>query len=116
MWFLGKGNASYSASQTTAKEHKKTPEFVAMPAKPKVLDVKPSIKNMPKEQHEFNEDIAKAASAVAQQYQQSLAFPPYSQPLTVYDEDRLKPNQFFPVTSPVGEKIQTVLHRQQCRQ
>ncbi|KAF7766734.1 hypothetical protein PUND_a2599 [Pseudoalteromonas undina] len=104
MWFLGKGNASYSASQTTAKEHKKTPEFVAMPAKPKVLDVKPSIKKTPKEQHEFNEDIAKAASAVAQQYQQNLVFPPYSQPLTVNDEDRLKPNQFFPVTSPVGEQ------------
>jgi hypothetical protein len=104
MWFLGKGNASYSASQTTAKEYTKTPEFVAMPVKKEASAVKSSIKKMPKEQHEFNEDIAKAASAVAQQYQQNLVFPPYSQPLTVYDEDRLKPNQFFPVTSPVGEQ------------
>ena len=104
MWFLGQGNASYSASQTTAKEHNKTPELAAMSAKSEVPAVKSSIKKMPEEQHEFNEDIAKAASAVAQQYQQSLAFPPYSQPLTVYDEDRLKPNQFFPVTSPVGEQ------------
>jgi len=104
MWFLGKGNASYSVSQTTAKEHTKTPEFVAMPVKKEASAVKSSIKKMPKEQHEFNEDIAKAASAVAQQYQQNLVFPPYSQPLTVYDEDRLKPNQFFPVTSPVGEQ------------
>ena len=104
MWFLGKGNASYSVSQTTAKEHTKTPEFVAMPVKKEASAVKSSIKKMPKEQHEFNEDIAKAALAVAQQYQQNLVFPPYSQPLTVYDEDRLKPNQFFPVTSPVGEQ------------
>ena len=104
MWFLRQGNASYSASQTTAKEHNKTPELAAMSAKSEVPAVKSSIKKMPEEQHEFNEDIAKAASAVAQQYQQSLAFPPYSQPLTVYDEDRLKPNQFFPVTSPVGEQ------------
>lgn len=104
MWFLGQGNASYSASQTTAKEHNKTPELAAMSAKSEVPAVKSSIKKMPEEQHEFNEDIAKAASAVAQQYQQSLAFPPYSQPLTVYDEDRLKPNQFFPVSSPVGEQ------------
>lgn len=104
VWFLGQGNASYSASQTTAKEHKKTPELAAMSAKSEVPAVKSSIKKTPEEQHEFNEDIAKAASAVAQQYQQSLAFPPYSQPLTVYDEDRLKPNQFFPVSSPVGEQ------------
>ena len=104
VWFLGQGNASYSASQTTAKEHNKTPELAAMSAKSEVPAVKSSIKKMPKEQHEFNEDIAKAASAVAQQYQQNLVFPPYSQPLTVYDEDRLKPNQFFPVTSPVGEQ------------
>ncbi|WP_076919136.1 hypothetical protein [Pseudoalteromonas sp. SK18] len=104
MWFLGQGNASYSASQTTAKEHNKTPELAAMSAKSEVPAVKSSIKKVPEEQHEFNEDIAKAASAVAQQYQQSLAFPPYSQPLTVNDEDRLKPNQFFPVTSPVGEQ------------
>ena len=104
MWFLGKGNASYSASQTTAKEHNKTPELAAMSAKSEVPAVKSSIKKMPKEQHEFNEDIAKAASAVAQQYQQNLVFPPYSQPLTVYDDDRLEPNQFFPVTSPVGEQ------------
>ncbi|GAA73022.1 hypothetical protein [Pseudoalteromonas sp. BSi20439] len=104
MWFLRQGNASYSASQTTAKEHNKTPELAAMSAKSEVPAVKSSIKKMPEEQHEFNEDIAKAASAVAQQYQQSLAFPPYSQPLTVYDEDRLKPNQFFPVSSPVGEQ------------
>ena len=104
VWFLGQGNASYSASQTTAKEHNKTPELAAMSAKSEVPAVKSSIKKMPEEQHEFNEDIAKAASAVAQQYQQSLAFPPYSQPLTVYDEDRLKPNQFFPVSSPVGEQ------------
>ena len=104
VWFLGQGNASYSASQTTAKEHNKTPELAAMSAKSEVPAVKSSIKKMPEEQHEFNEDIAKAASAVAQQYQQSLEFPPYSQPLTVYDEDRLKPNQFFPVSSPVGEQ------------
>jgi len=104
MWFLGQGNASYSASQTTAKEHNKTPELAAMPVKKEASAVKSSIKKMPKEQHEFNEDIAKAASAVAQQYQQNLVFPPYSQPLTVHDEDRLKPNQFFPVTSPVGEQ------------
>lgn len=104
VWFLGKGNASYSVPQTAAKAHKKTPEFVAMSVKSEASAVKPSIKKMPEEQHEFNEGIAKAASAVAQQYQQSLAFPPYSQPLTIYDEDRLKPNQFFPVTSPVGEQ------------
>jgi len=55
-------------------------------------------------QSAFDEDLAKAASVVADQYQKSLAFPPYSQPLTVYDEDRLKPNQFFPVSSPVGEQ------------
>lgn len=55
-------------------------------------------------QSAFDEDLAKAASVVADQYQKSLAFPPYSQPLTVYDEDRLKPNQFFPVSSLVGEQ------------
>ncbi|WP_213607925.1 hypothetical protein [Pseudoalteromonas sp.] len=105
VWFLGQGNASYSNLQPTPTSNKNTPKHPPSPANVTTSSAQLPVQNtLPAEQHEFNEDIAKAASAVAQQYQQSLAFPPYSQPLTVYDEDRLKPNQFFPVSSPVGEQ------------
>jgi len=105
VWFLGQGNASYSSAQITAKDNKKAPETTTASVNSKMPDAKPPItKTPPSEQHEFNENLAKAASMVAQQYQQSLAFPPYSQPLTLNDEDRLKPNQFFPVSSPIDEQ------------
>ncbi|WP_404339788.1 hypothetical protein [Pseudoalteromonas mariniglutinosa] len=52
----------------------------------------------------FNDDLTKAAQLVAIQYQHTLQFPPYSQPLTEADEDRLQANKFYPVTSPLDEQ------------
>ncbi|MBD1581637.1 hypothetical protein [Pseudoalteromonas sp. S16_S37] len=43
--------------------------------------------------------LSEAAQHVATQYEQALKYPPYSQPLSVHDEDRLKPNYFYPVSS-----------------
>ncbi|OHU86525.1 MULTISPECIES: hypothetical protein [Pseudoalteromonas] len=45
--------------------------------------------------------LSEAAQHVAIQYEQTLKYPPYSQPLTEHDEDRLNPNHFYPVTSMV---------------
>lgn len=56
----------------------------------------------------FNENIANAAQQVANEYQKSLTFPPYSQPLSLLDEDRLKPNQFHPVVSPIDSQGQNL--------
>lgn len=104
-WFLGQGNASYSTAQTTPTNNKHIPKLTSSSPSLATSSAQQPVENaLPNEQHEFNEDIAKAASVVALQYQQSLAFPPYSQPLTKYDEDRLKPNHFFPVSSPLGEQ------------
>ncbi|BBN81292.1 hypothetical protein PA25_12770 [Pseudoalteromonas sp. A25] len=43
--------------------------------------------------------LSEAAQHVAAQYEAALAYPPYSQPLSIHDEDRLKPNYFYPVSS-----------------
>ncbi|NOU50970.1 hypothetical protein HG263_10545 [Pseudoalteromonas sp. JBTF-M23] len=43
--------------------------------------------------------LSEAAQHVATQYEDTLKYPPYSQPLSVNDEDRLKPNYFYPVSS-----------------
>ena len=105
MWFLiDEGHASYPLKQAPLNDKK---PISAPPAQQRTLSqpvTKATTKTSSVTQSAFDEDLAKAASVVADQYQQSLAFPPYSQPLTVYDEDRLKPNQFFPVSSPVGEQ------------
>ena len=105
MWFLiDEGHASYPLKQAPLNDKK---PISTPPAQQRTLSqpvTKVTTKTSSVTQSAFDEDLAKAASAVAQQYQQNLVFPPYSQPLTVYDEDRLKPNQFFPVTSPVGEQ------------
>ncbi|WP_193049665.1 hypothetical protein [Pseudoalteromonas undina] len=105
MWFLiDEGHASYPLKQAPLNDKK---PISTPPAQQRTLSqpvTKVTTKTSSVTQSAFDEDLAKAASAVAQQYQQNLVFPPYSQPLTVNDEDRLKPNQFFPVTSPVGEQ------------
>lgn len=59
------------------------------------------VKNTSKIQ--FDQHLASAAEQVAMQYQNALKYPPYSQPLSEFDEDRLKPNQFYPVTSPIDD-------------
>jgi len=105
MWFLiDEGHASYPLKQAPLNDKK---PISTPPAQQRTLSqpvTKVTTKTSSVTQSAFDEDLAKAASVVADQYQKSLAFPPYSQPLTVYDEDRLKPNQFFPVSSPVGEQ------------
>ncbi|WP_082664318.1 hypothetical protein [Pseudoalteromonas sp. 10-33] len=53
---------------------------------------------------DYNSNLAKAAEQVAIQYESALKYPPYSQPLSEFDEDRLKPNQFYPVESPIDDK------------
>jgi hypothetical protein len=52
----------------------------------------------------FNDSIKDAAKQVSLQYAEALKFPPYSQPLTVYDQDRLEPNKFHPVSVPVNNQ------------
>ena len=51
----------------------------------------------------YDQHLASAAEHVGMQYQSALKYPPYSQPLSTLDEDRLKPNQFYPVTSPIDD-------------
>ncbi|TMN78568.1 MULTISPECIES: hypothetical protein [unclassified Pseudoalteromonas] len=53
---------------------------------------------------DYNSNLAKAAEQIAIQYESALKYPPYSQPLSEFDEDRLKPNQFYPVESPIDDK------------
>ncbi|KAA1159494.1 hypothetical protein EU508_13095 [Pseudoalteromonas fuliginea] len=73
------------------------------PVKVIAIDV-PKVKKTPsKQQIAFNEDLTKAAEQIVMQYESALKFPPYSQPLSTLDEDRLKPNQFYPVSSPIDE-------------
>ncbi|MBQ4811389.1 hypothetical protein J8M20_08575 [Pseudoalteromonas luteoviolacea] len=64
----------------------------------KVAELKP---NEPIEKMQ----VETAAQNIAIGYRESLKFAPYSQPLTVNDEDRLNPNKFIPVSTPLfGEE------------
>ncbi|ASM49638.1 hypothetical protein PESP_a1534 [Pseudoalteromonas espejiana DSM 9414] len=67
------------------------------------INVPKQKQSKPKPIKKFDQNLANAAEHVAMQYQSALKFPPYSQPLSPLDEDRLKPNQFYPVSSPIGE-------------
>ncbi|MBQ4862994.1 hypothetical protein J8L98_15000 [Pseudoalteromonas sp. MMG013] len=51
----------------------------------------------------FDGSIKLAAKQVAVQYEAALRYPQYSQPLTRFDEDRLKPNAFYPLSIPLDE-------------
>ncbi|KZW98458.1 hypothetical protein JL49_23295 [Pseudoalteromonas luteoviolacea] len=60
-----------------------------------------------------NEPIEKmqvetAAQNIAIGYRKSLKFAPYSQPLTVNDEDRLSPNKFIPISTPLFGEDQLI--------
>ncbi|WP_155732761.1 hypothetical protein [Pseudoalteromonas luteoviolacea] len=60
-----------------------------------------------------NEPIEKmhvetAAQNIAIGYRESLKFAPYSQPLTVNDEDRLNPNKFIPISTPLFGEEQSI--------
>lgn len=46
----------------------------------------------------FNQSIQESAQIVAHKYEQTLKFPPYSQPLSLNDFSLINPNYFEPVT------------------
>ncbi|WP_105167989.1 hypothetical protein [Pseudoalteromonas sp. T1lg23B] len=97
VWFL-----SDEQSGTETKPLVKPQKAVNMP----MVGQFPSAATQPKAQVSVKPEVtqtarqlSEAAQQVAIQYEQALKYPPYSQPLTEYDEDRLNPNYFYPVTS-----------------
>ncbi|WP_155730954.1 hypothetical protein [Pseudoalteromonas luteoviolacea] len=52
--------------------------------------------------------VETAAQNIAIGYRESLKFAPYSQPLTVNDKDRLNPNKFIPISTPIFGEEQPV--------
>ncbi|MCF2858311.1 hypothetical protein L1286_12560 [Pseudoalteromonas sp. SMS1] len=52
--------------------------------------------------------VETAAQNIAIGFRESLKFAPYSQPLTANDEDRLHPNKFIPVSTPLIGQEQSV--------
>lgn len=52
--------------------------------------------------------LKSATAIVATQYEAAIQYPAYSQPLNESDHDRLNPNSFFPVSSPIGDGSQKV--------
>jgi len=62
----------------------------------------------------FNQSIQESAHIVAHKYEQTLKFPPYSQPLSLNDFSLLNPNYFEPVTMVTQDshvKISMVLEK-----
>lgn len=100
IWVLWpeKSHAIYAIEQPINK----SPDVTSF----KTPETKPSERPVPPVtiKKQFDDSIKQAAKQVAKQYQATLSFPPYSQPLTQYDEDRLKPNQFHPVSVPVNDQ------------
>ncbi|MBH0028599.1 hypothetical protein I6F53_16635 [Pseudoalteromonas sp. SWN29] len=103
LWFTSKNN-THRVVESIAPEVKQATSVADLsPVKVIPIDVPKVNKSQSKKQIAFNEDLTKAAQQVVMQYESALKFPPYSQPLSALDEDRLKPNQFYPVSSPIGE-------------
>ncbi|MBB1290408.1 hypothetical protein H5085_00130 [Pseudoalteromonas sp. SR43-6] len=103
LWLTGKNDAHKVAEpiKPQIKHSANAPDL--SPVKVIPIDVPKAKKPQLKKQIAFNEDLTKAAQQVVMQYESALKFPPYSQPLSPLDEDRLKPNQFYPVSSPIDE-------------
>lgn len=103
LWFTNESNSieAVESSAPLAASDRTQNAVVSVDA---LKEPEPEPKSESKQQVAFNEDLAKAAEQVAMQYENALKFPPYSQPLSPLDEDRLKPNKFYPVSSPIGEK------------
>ena len=85
--------------------------FKTLPAKASVITtaVQPKASNVTQQKltiaqakKHFDESIKSAAKQVSHQYAAALNFPPYSQPLTSLDTDRLEPNKFNPVAIPIN--------------
>ena len=51
----------------------------------------------------MTEDIQAAATEVARAYSNNIQYPAYSQPITKLDTDRLEPNKFIPISSPLDD-------------
>ncbi|CAH9057468.1 hypothetical protein PSECIP111951_01674 [Pseudoalteromonas holothuriae] len=76
-----------------------------------LTDVAKSVAPLPKPQKhtvhamvQMSGQLSEAAEHVATQYQQALKYPPYSQPLSANDDDRLRPNYFYPVSSVIADQ------------
>jgi len=84
---------------TTANEHViKLPQIKAVNSPEKVVN-----QNIPLAVNIKNITSNDSATLVAKAYAAELKFPPYSQPLTDNDFDRLKPNHFNPQSIPVDD-------------
>jgi hypothetical protein len=53
---------------------------------------------------QINDSIKVAVKQVVSQYESTLRFPKYSQPLSKFDTDRLSPNRFYPLSTPIDEQ------------
>lgn len=103
LWFTSKNDTHKVVEPVTTQVKQAASVVDLSPVKVIPIDVPKKNKTQSKKQVAFNEDLTKAAQQVVMQYQSALKFPPYSQPLSPLDEDRLKPNQFYPVSSPIDE-------------
>jgi hypothetical protein len=100
LWFYNKNDYKQNVEIKSSLVKTPTNSFNAPQNKVIAIDVQ---KQQKKQNVIFTENLAQAAGQVAMQYENALKFPPYSQPLSPLDEDRLKPNQFHPVSSPIGD-------------
>ena len=103
LWFTSKNNIHRVVEPIAPKVKQAASVADLSPVKVIPIDVPKVNKLQSKKQIAFNEDLTKAAQQVVMQYESALKFPPYSQPLSALDEDRLKPNQFYPVSSPIDD-------------
>ncbi|CAM4146031.1 hypothetical protein [Pseudoalteromonas byunsanensis] len=106
IWFLSDEQSSSEVEPTVKLKKEVSVPMVGMfpgaVTQPKAqVSVKP-------EATQTTRQLSEAAQHVATQYEQTLKYPPYSQPLTEHDEDRLNPNYFYPVTSLVEGSEQSL--------
>ena len=105
LWFTNKNVSNKSVERTALPVKKMQSTLDTQPVKVIPIDLPKNKKpaQASKQHVIFDDNLSQAADLVAMQYENALKFPPYSQPISALDEDRLKPNQFYPVSSPIDE-------------
>ena len=103
LWFVNQSDEAPIDERKKQSVYQSAVATAPIPSKVIAIDLPKNKKIESKKQVAFNEDLTKAAEQVVMQYESALKYPPYSQPLNPQDEDRLKPNQFYPVISPIDE-------------
>lgn len=103
LWFFN--NKSENESINTKVGQVKTAKAgsQSVQKKPAAIGTHKSASNIHKKNVMQDEALSNAAQQVAILYESALKYPAYSQPLTALDEDRLQPNKFYPVASPIDD-------------